>query len=91
MSKEEIIIAQNGAGNSAATSEIVHRSMDIEKAEFYIIIILTILLLMVAYFFWKRCKQGYGTYIRRELHEMPVITTRGERGLQGFATQQVIV
>lgn len=90
--KEEIIIAQNGAGNSAAASETVKRFhfVDIEG---YLILIVTILLTMIGYFLWKRCKRSYGSYIRRELREMPIsgIAGREERGQLGLTAQQVIV
>lgn len=93
MEKEEIIIAQNGAGNSAASAENIQHHRSLETMEMYLTIIVAILFLIVGYFLWKRCKYRYGSYIRRELQELPTIarpTTRGDRSRQGPAPQQVI-
>lgn len=92
---EKIIIAQTGAGNSAAAAAAAE--MDKERLEFYLIFITIFIVIIIAYFYWKRVKRNYGRYVRRELQELPVLAVRrGEPGLNSCSThaqhtQQVIV
>jgi hypothetical protein len=94
--KEEIIIAQNGAGNSASATETIQHRQLLQSMEMYSTITVVILCLIVGYFLWRRCKDNYGSYMRRELHELPTCivepTTGGEvrRSRRGRAPQQVI-
>lgn len=74
--EEHIVIAQNGAGNSAAASE-VEQQMTYSRYEFYLLFIITFILAAMLYLLWKRCKVNYARYMRRELGDRPMIELQG--------------
>lgn len=73
---ERIIIAQNGAGNNAATFDD-EKETTYRRYESYLLFIITCILAAILYLLWKRCKLTYGRYMRRELQEFPMVGTRG--------------
>lgn len=87
---EEIIIAQNGAGNNAgaSTTNKDFNKTGIERIELYTIIVLFTLLIMISYSVWRYCKVRFGRYMRRELQEGVVVMRNGDRD-QG--ARQIIV
>lgn len=73
--KEEIIIAQTGAGNSATASETTtHLST---RVELYTLAILTLVLCVIFYIVWKRCKMQFTNFMRRTLLDTSVVV-RGQ-------------
>lgn len=87
--KEEIIIAQNGAGNSAVASEAAtHYST---RVELYSLATLTVLLLVIGYVLWKRCKNQFANFMTRTLLDNSVVVMRQSEQRQNQGCQQVIV
>lgn len=87
--KEEIIIAQNGAGNSATASEAaMHYS---SRVELYSLATLALILLIVGYIVWKRCKNQYEHFLKRTLLDNSVVVMRQPEQRQNQGCQQVIV
>lgn len=74
--EEQIIIAQNGADNSAAASEN-EEQISYVKYEVYLLFIITCILAAMLYLLWKRCKVNYARFMRRELRELPLGDLRG--------------
>lgn len=89
LNKETVVVAQNGAGNSATASAAVEWR---DRVETYSLLILSCILAIAVYFLWKSCKTRYGRYMRRELQELPTMAVyrRGDQGPNGPTTQQII-
>lgn len=89
---EEVIIAQNGAGNSAATVQQEAQLPVHVRHETYLLIIIACILVAILYVMWRYCKIGYARYLRRELMELPRSELRaGEPGYESRPPQRVIV
>lgn len=87
---EEVIIAQNGAGNSAATAAT--ETLTSGRQETYLLFIIACILAAMLYVMWRYCKTGYARYLRRELQDLPRIEQRaGEPGCDSRTPQRVIV
>lgn len=85
--KEEIIIAQNGAGNGASATTT--NTETIFRIEMYLVFITLFILAIIGFLIWKNCKTNYGRYMRRELAITPHRIS--DQGPHGPVTQQVIV
>lgn len=89
---EEIIIAQNGAGNSAAAAQSETQLSLFLRLESYLLFIIAVILVAILYIMWRYCKIGYARYLRRELQEMPRVEQRaGEPGSDSRPPQRVIL
>lgn len=87
--KEEIIIAQNGAGNTATASETaVHHISNIQLCS---LATLVLILLIIGYILWKRCKNQYAIFLRRSMQDNSVVVMRQPEQRQNTSCQQVIV
>lgn len=87
--KEEIIIAQTGAGNSAMASETAtHYST---RVELYSLATLTVVLCVIAFILWKRCKTQFASFTRRTLLDNSIVVMRQSEQRQNQGCQQVIV
>ncbi|CAH0717109.1 unnamed protein product, partial [Brenthis ino] len=88
--KEEITIAQNGAGNEAyATTK---HTETIFRIELYLVFITLCILGIIGYFIWKNCKTNYGRYMLRELQDLAITPYRiSDQGPNSPVTQQAIV
>ncbi|KAF9793767.1 hypothetical protein SFRURICE_003591, partial [Spodoptera frugiperda] len=67
---KHVVVAQNGAGNSATASAAVEWR---DRVETYSLLNLSCILAIAVYFLWKSCKTRYGRYMRRELQELPTM------------------
>lgn len=68
-SKEEVIIAQNGAANQASTSilhEMTHTKLDILTA-----IVTVAFFIVLCYLTWKFCKDQCTKFLRKEISGLP--------------------
>ncbi|KAG6457966.1 hypothetical protein O3G_MSEX010587 [Manduca sexta] len=91
---EEVIIAQNGAGNSAATAQAENQGSAFVRQETYLLIIIACILGAILYVVWRYCKTGYARYLRRELQELPRIELRSAepaRSSSGGPSNHVIM
>ncbi|OWR44844.1 hypothetical protein KGM_209965 [Danaus plexippus plexippus] len=96
--EEHIIIAQNGAGNSAASSAVATEESNqasLIRYEIYLLFIITCILAGIAYMMWRKCKENYAHYMKRELQDVGLATIavhRGEQSLNSSSPpRQVIV
>lgn len=92
--REEVIIAQNGAGNSASTAVSATEVNTIyNRYEIYLIFITTCILAVALYVIWRRCKKKYAAFIRRELQQQqnPVEIRCGEPSSHGHPPQRVVI
>lgn len=88
--KEEIIIAQNGAGNEASAT--TKHTETIFRIELYLVFITLFILGIIGYLIWKNCKTNYGRYMRRELQDLGITPYRiSDQSPNSPVTQQVIV
>lgn len=94
INEERVIIAQNGAGNSAAAASAADISSERGRLELYLLFIAGFIIIFLAYIAWKQIKETYGNYMRRQLIELPEIVPaprRVEPGSNSRSAQHVIM
>lgn len=91
--REEVIIAQNGAGNSASTAVSEKEIHTVNsRYEIYLLFIITCILAATLYIIWRRCKAKYADFMRREiLQQNPVEIRCGEPSSHSHPPQRVVI
>lgn len=89
---EQVIIAQNGAGNRATADQEESQVSTMMRHENYLLFIIACILMLILYMMWRYLKNGCGTYLRRQLQEVPMVEMRAvDSGSRSCPPQRIIV